>query len=91
MNQIETLYEKFRASTGVNTDTRKIREGNIFIALKGESFDGNQYATQALEAGALIAVVDDPAVVQGENYFLVDSGLEALQQLAIYHKLENIQ
>lgn len=86
MNQIESLHSKFLESTGVNTDTRKLEEGNIFFALKGENFDGNQYAEKALEAGASLAVVDDPSVVTGDNYFLVDDVLTTLQKLATHHR-----
>jgi UDP-N-acetylmuramoyl-tripeptide--D-alanyl-D-alanine ligase len=86
MNQIESLYKKFIESTGVSTDTRKIIKGNIFFALKGENFDGNQYADQALDAGATLAVIDDKSAVKGPAYFLVEDGLRALQELALYHR-----
>ena len=51
--QIKEIFEKFLASTGVSTDTRKIQPENLFFALKGPNFNGNAYATQALEKGAL--------------------------------------
>jgi UDP-N-acetylmuramoyl-tripeptide--D-alanyl-D-alanine ligase len=86
MEQIQSLYSKYKASTGVNTDTRKIQQGNIFFALKGENFNGNQYARKALEAGAMLAVVDDETVVEGEDFFLVDDVLTTLQQLAVHHR-----
>ncbi len=50
-------------SDGVSTDTRTIQDNQIYFALKGESFDGNQYANQALELGAKLAVVDDETVI----------------------------
>jgi UDP-N-acetylmuramoyl-tripeptide--D-alanyl-D-alanine ligase len=80
------LYELFLQHRKVSTDSRKIEPGCIFFALKGEKFDGNRYATQALNDGALCAVVDDPSVAQGEGYFLVEDVLQALQDLARHHR-----
>ena len=56
-NDIKHLYELFLHSEGANTDTRTIRPGEMFFALKGENFDGNEYAMKALEAGAAYAIV----------------------------------
>jgi UDP-N-acetylmuramoyl-tripeptide--D-alanyl-D-alanine ligase len=81
------LYPYFKASTGVITDSRKIREGCLFIALKGENFDGNKFAAQALEKGARYAVVSDPQVAVDERFLLVEDTLLALQQLSIAHRL----
>lgn len=83
---IERLYEHFVASSGVQTDSRKVALGEMFFALKGASFDGNKYAAKALEAGAKVAVVDDESVVVDDRYLLVDDVLKALQQLAHYHR-----
>ena len=55
--EIKQLYDIFRRSAGVNTDSRTVQPGQLFVALKGENFDGNAYALQALEAGAVAAVV----------------------------------
>lgn len=85
---IERLYELFRASKGVQTDSRKIGEGEVFFALKGESFDGNKYAAKALEMGALAAVVDDGEIAVDERYIVVPDVLEALQALAHRHRKE---
>ncbi|TXK73422.1 Mur ligase domain-containing protein, partial [Mesonia sp. HuA40] len=52
------LYQLFKASTGVSTDTRSIQKGNLFFALSGTNFNGNQFAAKALEAGASYAVID---------------------------------
>ena len=57
--EIKELYQLFQASAGVNTDTRTLKENQLFVALKGESFDGNAFALKALEAGAVAAVVSD--------------------------------
>ncbi|WP_310589684.1 UDP-N-acetylmuramoyl-tripeptide--D-alanyl-D-alanine ligase [Flectobacillus rivi] len=86
MISVSELYQKYKECTGVSTDTRKIDQGVLFVALKGPNFDANQFATQALEKGAAYVVVDDPAVVQNERYLLVEDGLLALQQLANYHR-----
>jgi len=74
----------------VSTDTRTIGSGDMFVALKGPRFDGNQYATKALESGAAYVVVDDSeAVVAGdERYLLVENGLKALQQVATLYRKE---
>lgn len=84
---IEQLYQLYLKSTGVSTDTRKIEAGNIFFALKGPSFNGNEYARKALEQGALFAVVDEePFYLDPQRYILVPNTLQALQQLAAYHR-----
>ncbi|PIQ46846.1 MAG: UDP-N-acetylmuramoyl-tripeptide--D-alanyl-D-alanine ligase [Cytophagales bacterium CG12_big_fil_rev_8_21_14_0_65_40_12] len=83
---ILALYEKFKQSTGVCTDTRKIKEGNLFFALKGPNFNANKLADQALELGASYAVIDDAEFDKGERFILVEDGLTALQQLANYHR-----
>lgn len=85
--EIKELYELFRSSRKISTDSRHILPGSIFFALKGDRFDGNQYAGAALDKGAMYAVVDNPAViVPGKNYILVEDVLSALQQLARFHR-----
>ncbi len=87
----ETLYTLFKECTGICTDTRKITEGVMFFALKGDNFDGNDFALKALELGAKYAVVDRPSL-QGVVYnkthkcILVEDVLQSLQQLAAYHR-----
>ncbi|MFC2124003.1 UDP-N-acetylmuramoyl-tripeptide--D-alanyl-D-alanine ligase [Bacteroidota bacterium] len=80
------LYQKYRDSTGISTDTRTISEKNIFFALKGENFDGNQYALKALDNGASFVVIDDPGRATDDRYILVDNALITLQNLAHYHR-----
>lgn len=80
------LYKIFERSCGVCTDSRDVRPGSLFFALRGDKFDGNRYAAQALERGAAYAVVDDPAVAQGDRYILVGDTLSTLQHLATYHR-----
>lgn len=86
---IETLYTHFLKYKKVQTDTRKIQQGDIFFALKGSNFDGNQFAKNALASGASFAVVDDATVVESEQYLLVSNVLEALQALAKHHRLHS--
>ena len=83
---ITRIYELFLRSTGATTDTRKIEPLNLYFALKGGNFDGNTFAGKALEMGALAVVVDNPAVVKDDRYLLVDDVLEALQDVAHYHR-----
>ena len=88
MTQTEQLYALFVAHPVVTTDSRDCPEGSIFFALKGETFDGNQYARAALEAGCSFAVVDNPEYAEEGNphLVLVDDCLTALQDLARYHR-----
>ena len=81
----DRLYELCRSSAGVTTDSRSLREGEIFFALRGPNHDGNRHAPAALEAGALAAVVDDPSLT-GDRYIVVRSVLETLDALARRHR-----
>jgi UDP-N-acetylmuramoyl-tripeptide--D-alanyl-D-alanine ligase len=83
---ISQLYDCFLACNGVSTDTRQITEDCLFVALRGDKFDGNQYAKEALEKGAKYAIVDNSDFAVDNRYLLVDNSLEALQQLAHYHR-----
>ena len=83
---IEQLYSAFLKSTGVSTDTRSIKAGNLWFALKGPNFNANKFAQQALEAGAGAVVVDDANYALNDQCILVKDGLEALQQLANHHR-----
>lgn len=82
---ISEIHTLFLQSTGVCTDTRQLKKGNLYIALKGDNFNGNAFAKAALEKGASAAIIDE------ENYLtegstLVNNGLQALQELAQYHR-----
>ncbi|MBO4813993.1 MAG: UDP-N-acetylmuramoyl-tripeptide--D-alanyl-D-alanine ligase [Muribaculaceae bacterium] len=91
---IEQLYSFYREHPVVTTDSRDCPEGSIFIALKGESFDGNQFAAQALEKGCALAVVDDEQVyaaftaapLEGKRMMLVPDSLQAFKDLAREHR-----
>ncbi len=80
------LYEVFLEHPRVCTDTRALQQGDLFIALRGERFDGNQFAKSALEQGAAFALVDDPEVVSSEQFLLVEDALASLQDLARHHR-----
>ena len=84
--EIKDLYALFLQSAGVNTDTRSIRENQLFVALKGENFDGNAFALQALEAGACYAVVNESVEAEDPRLVKVPDTLAALQQLAAWHR-----
>ncbi|WP_143304540.1 UDP-N-acetylmuramoyl-tripeptide--D-alanyl-D-alanine ligase [Chitinophaga vietnamensis] len=86
---IEQLYTIYCQHPAVQTDTRKLKAGDIFFALKGANFNGNEFAAKALEQGAAFAVVDEAAYFTvPEKMMLVDDALEALQQLALRHRKE---
>ena len=80
------LLTIFRGSTGACTDTRRLRDGCLFFALKGPNFDGNRFAAQALASGAGHVVVDDPSVVLDARFILVPDVLLAMQDLAREHR-----
>jgi len=82
---IRKLHNIFKGSTGVTTDSRNCPQGSIFFALKGASFDGNNYATTALEKGCSYAVVDR-MVGTDNRLIMVDDVLATLQKLAHYHR-----
>src|SRR5690554_3137225 len=83
---MENLYRLFYECSGVSIDTRTITDGVMYIALKGENFDGNVYAQQAIEKGAKFAIVDNMKYADNTSVFYVESGLLFLQKLAEYHR-----
>ncbi len=80
------LYQIFLKNSVVCIDSRKIKSGCIFFALKGENFNGNTFAKQAIEIGAAYAVIDEAAYQLDEKYILVNDVLTALQKLAQHHR-----
>jgi UDP-N-acetylmuramoyl-tripeptide--D-alanyl-D-alanine ligase len=82
----EQLYQIYLKHPVISTDTRKIVPGSLFFALKGENFDANTFASQAIEAAAAYAVIDDAGYKAGDRYLLVDDVLSALQDLARHHR-----
>ena len=85
---IPALYRIFLECTSVTTDSRNCPEGSLFIALKGETFNGNAFAAKALETGSAYAVIDEAAYAPAGDirYILVKNCLQALQQLANHHR-----
>jgi len=83
---IAELYKIFQQHPSVQTDTRKLKQGDIFFALKGPNFNGNRFAKQALEGGAAYAVVDEDVDPTDNRLIRVADTLAALQELAHYHR-----
>ena len=84
--KIANLYKLYCQHFLVDTDTRNIRKNTLFFALKGDNFNGNSFAEEALKLGASFAIVDEEAYETKENIILVNNVLETLQQLANYHR-----
>ena len=84
------MYALYKKCTGITTDSRNIKEGVMFFALKGEKFDGNDFAEDALKAGARYAVVDrfllEGTAYRGRKCIVVENSLDMLQQMAAYHR-----
>ncbi|GAA0873584.1 UDP-N-acetylmuramoyl-tripeptide--D-alanyl-D-alanine ligase [Gangjinia marincola] len=90
MIDIKNLHQKFLNSSGISTDTRSIKPNKLFFALKGENFNGNQYAREAIKNGATYAIIDetiDETIDEkNDHLILVDDVLKTLQELASYHR-----
>ena len=85
--KLNQIYELFRHSSGVSTDSRTVRPGQLFFALSGEIFDGNRFALQALEAGAVAAVISEKADLPVEARLIrVPDTLKTLKDLAAWHR-----
>ena len=83
---ISSIYQIFLNSNKVCTDSRKIRDNDLFVSLKGPTFNGNKFAETALENGANYAIVDQKEFAVNDNYILVNDCLNTLQKLANYHR-----
>lgn len=81
-----TLYNLFLSGSDISTDSRNVKEKDIFFALKGDHFDGNQYALKAIDSGAVLAVVDDPNLPDHPSFYKVENVLKTLQWLANHHR-----
>lgn len=86
MMDINSIYSLFLKHPAICTDSRKVTPGCVYVALKGDSFDGNAFAKASIEAGAAYAIVDDAKVATDERFILVGNGLRTLQQLAREHR-----
>ncbi|MDR0825467.1 MAG: UDP-N-acetylmuramoyl-tripeptide--D-alanyl-D-alanine ligase [Prevotella sp.] len=89
--EISELYNIYKQYPEISTDTRNSPKGSIFFALKGANFNGNEYAEKALDSGCGYAVVDEAKYATRPNIILVDDSLEALQDLARYHRKQFIK
>jgi UDP-N-acetylmuramoyl-tripeptide--D-alanyl-D-alanine ligase len=85
-NTASELYKLFTGFPKVSTDTRKEIKDSIFFALKGENFNGNEFAETAIKNGAAYAIIDDEEIKINNKYILVDDVLKTLQELAKYHR-----
>lgn len=83
---IEELHAHFLEHPKVSTDTRKISDDCLFFALRGENFNGNEYAASAIEKGAVYAIVDEKEYALSDKFILVDDVLKTLQELANFHR-----
>jgi UDP-N-acetylmuramoyl-tripeptide--D-alanyl-D-alanine ligase len=83
---MEHLFDLFEQTSGVSIDTRKIEKDCLFICLKGENFDGNTFAEEALIKGAKYVISDNPVHANKENIYVVEDSLSFLQQLARHHR-----
>ena len=86
LSNIKELYDVFLNHPQISTDTRSIQSNSIYFALKGQNFDGNNFAIQALDAGSAYAVIDDPKFDKSEKTLLVEDVLSTLQSLANFHR-----
>jgi UDP-N-acetylmuramoyl-tripeptide--D-alanyl-D-alanine ligase len=84
--QIQDLYKLYLAHPSIQTDTRKLQQGDLFFALKGPNFNGNKFAQQALDAGAAYVIIDEPADFSDDRLIITEHALNTLQQLAKYHR-----
>lgn len=84
--QIQDIYSIFEQHPSVSTDTRNIKKGDLFFALKGPHFDANALAIKAIEQGASYAIVDDKSLPQHPQLIQVNNVLKSLQHLANYHR-----
>ena len=85
---IKELYKLYQQHPCITTDSRDCPQGSIFLALKGESFDGNKFAVQALEKGCAYAIVDDPSLVGSDDkrIIIVNDCLQTFKDLAREHR-----
>ena len=83
---IANLHQHYLKYNSICTDTRIIKKGDIFFALKGASFNGNKFAREAIDKGAKYAIIDEEAYAVNSSFILVNDVLSTLQELASYHR-----
>ncbi len=84
--EIAALYNLFLQYPSIQTDTRKLKQGDLFFALKGDNFNGNLFAKQALQRGAAYAIIDEVVDFEDERLVATTDVLKTLQELAKYHR-----
>ena len=84
---IQNLYSLFQSSNGVSIDSRSIEKDEIFFSIKGENFDGNRFALDAIDKGAKFSIVDDPELKnKNERIIFVENSLKELQNLSKFNR-----
>lgn len=83
---IQEIHKLFLQCTSLSIDTRKIEKDSMFFAIKGENFDANTFAQQALDLGALYVIIDNKSYWIDERTIVVENSLETLQELAKFHR-----
>lgn len=86
MMKIADLYKVYLQYPSVQTDTRKLKPGDLFFALKGPNFNANEFAQKAIDAGAEYAIIDDERYATNSNTIVVEDVLTTLQHLARHHR-----
>jgi UDP-N-acetylmuramoyl-tripeptide--D-alanyl-D-alanine ligase len=84
--EIAALYKLYQKSTGICTDSRKVFDGCMYVSLKGETFDGNAFALEALEKGASCSITDNHSLPDQKGLIKVEDGLKTLQDLSSFHR-----
>ena len=84
--EISELYKIYKSKSSICTDTRKIKKGGLFFALKGENFNGNLFAAKAISDGCSFAIIDEKKIAKNDKFILVKNVLETLQNLARHHR-----
>lgn len=86
IEKIKELYSHYLKNPSISTDSRSIKKGDIFFALKGDNFDGNNFVFKAIEQGASLVVCDNKQIEKGDKILLCENSLTMLQDLATYHR-----
>ena len=86
---INKLYSRFQECENISTDSRFITKNSLFFALKGDNFDGNEYALEALNKGAKYAIIDNPSL-KNPRFIKVENVLKSLQALSTFHRTKLI-
>src|ERR1700690_2158630 len=84
--QIEEIYKIYQQYPSIQTDTRKLKQNDLFFALKGPNYNGNLFAEQAFEKGAVFVFTDEKISFNHDRIIQTDNALETLQRLAKFHR-----